>query len=48
MQSICSAECEILPENFDKNLNSLFAGMFRQPITPVIREMIMELDKVIG
>ena len=48
MQSICSAECKILPEKFDENLNRLFAGMFCQPIAPVIRDMILELDKVIG
>lgn len=48
MQSICSAECKIQPEKFDENLNRLFAGMFCQPIAPVIRDMILELDKVIG
>ena len=48
MQSICSAECKILPENFDQNLERLFDGMFRQPIAPVIRDMVLELDKVIG
>lgn len=48
MQSICSAECKILPEKFDENLNRLFEGMFREPVSPVIRDMILELDKVIG
>ena len=48
MQSICRAECRILPENFDRNLNRLFDGMFREPVSPVIREMIMELDKIMG
>ena len=48
MQSICSAECKVLPENFDENLNRLFAGMFRERVSPVIRDMVMELDKVTG
>lgn len=48
MQSICSAECKILPEKFDENLNRLFENMFRQPVSPIIRDMILELDKVIG
>ena len=46
MQSICSAECKTLPAYFDENLNRLFAGMFRENISPVIREMVEELKKV--
>ena len=46
MQSICSIECKILPEKFDENLNRLFESMFRQPVSPVIRDMVAELDKV--
>ena len=46
MQSICSKECNILPRNFDENLNRLFAGMFREKISSVIKEMIIELKKV--
>ena len=46
MQSICSKECNILPRNFDENLNLLFDGMFREKISPVIKEMITELKKV--
>ena len=48
MQSICSVECRILPEKFEENLNRLFERMFRGSVSPVIREMILELDKVIG
>ena len=48
MQSICSAECRILPENFDENLNKLFAGMFREDISPVIRDMVAEIRKITG
>jgi len=40
MQSICSKECKILPDNFDENLDKLFEGMFRQSISPVISDMI--------
>ena len=47
MQSICSAECHVLPKNFDENLHRLFAGMFRTPVAPVIQEMVEELKKVI-
>ena len=48
MQSICSRECRILPANFDRNLNLLFCGMFREPVSPVIGEMIAELRKIIS
>ena len=47
MQSICSAECKILPERFDENLNRLFDGMFRTDISPVIRDMVVQLRKVL-
>lgn len=47
MQQICSAECTLLPENFDQNLNRLFDGMFRECISPVIGEMVAELKKII-
>ncbi len=46
MQSICSAECKILPDHFDENLNRLFAGMFRESIYPVIQDMVEEIKKV--
>ena len=43
MQSICSAECKLLPDNFDENLKRLFAGMFREDISPVIGDMVEEI-----
>ena len=46
MQSICSKECEILPNKFDENLNRLFAGMFREHISPVINDMVEEIKKI--
>ena len=46
MQSICSAECRILPDRFDEKLDELFAGMFRKSISPVIRDMVVELQKI--
>ena len=46
MQSICSKECKILPENFDENLNKLFKGMFREKIAPVISDMVNEIRKI--
>lgn len=48
MQSICSAECKILPERFDENLDRLFKGMFRDKIAPVIGDMVDELKKIVG
>ena len=47
MQEICVRECKILPENFSENLNRLFDGMFREPVFPVIREMVAELDTIL-
>ena len=47
MQEICTRECKILPEHFNENLNRLFAGMFREPVSPVIRDMVEELQKII-
>ena len=46
MQSICSAECRILPERFDQNLDRLFLGMFRENISDVITDMVVELKRV--
>lgn len=48
MQSICSAECSILPDHFESNLNRLFDGMFREPVAPVIGDMVFELKKITG
>lgn len=47
MQSICSKECKLLPENFDENLDRLFAGMFRENIAPVISDMVAEIKKIV-
>ena len=46
MQSICSKECRILPKHFDKNLNRLFEGMFRESISDVISDMVVEIKKI--
>ena len=47
MQSICARECKILPECFEENLDRLFAGMFREDISPVIADMVAEIRKII-
>ena len=47
MQEICARECKILPEHFEKNLNRLFTGMFREPVSPVIQDMVEEIQKII-
>ena len=44
MQSICARECELLPEDFEENLNELFSKMFREKVTPVVRKMVDNLD----
>ena len=46
MQSICSKECKILPDNFDENLNRLFNGIFRDNISNVINDMVTEIKKI--
>ena len=46
MQSICSEECNILPNNFDANLYRLFDGLFRKNISGVISDMIDEIKKI--
>ena len=46
MQSICSEECNILPNNFDANLYRLFDGLFRKDISGVIRDMVDEINKI--
>ena len=46
MQSICSAECKILPNNFDVNLNKLFANMFGGDVSSVIDEIVQEIQKL--
>jgi len=47
MQEICRRECRILPDHFDENLNRLFSGMFREQISPVIRDIVAELDRIL-
>ena len=46
MESICSKECSILPNNFDTNLNRLFEGMFRKNISSVISDMVDAIKKI--
>ena len=46
MQSICRTECKILPNNFEENFGRLFKGMFREDISPVIKDMVEEIKKI--
>ena len=46
MQTICSKECNILPNNFDANLYRLFDGMFRKNISGIINDMVDEIKKI--
>lgn len=47
MQSICAAQCHILPPHFEGNLRRLFDGMFRQDIYPVICDMVADLKTIL-
>lgn len=47
MQSICAKECNILPRNFEENLNRLFDGMFRENISSVIEDIVYEIKDCI-
>ena len=46
MQSICSKECRLLPNHFNENLDRLFGGMFRENISTVINDMIIEVKEI--
>ena len=46
MQSICSRDCKILPENFDANFQRLFDGMFSSEVSSVIKDMVDEIRKI--
>ena len=46
MQSICSKECKILPNNFNENLSKLFNEMFRGKTAPIIKDMVEEIKKI--
>lgn len=43
MQSICSKECEILPNNFDENFSELFKALGRNDISEIIGDMVEQL-----
>ena len=47
MQEICSKECKILPKNFDNNLNLLFENMFKDDVSNIINNIILELKNVV-
>ena len=44
MQSICAKECSLLPESFNENLDRLFAGMFREDVSPLIEDMVAKIN----
>lgn len=48
--SICSNQCKILPEDFERNLNQLFADMYGNPdkVMKDISRILDELDKLLG
>ena len=46
MQSICSNECKILPNNFDINLNKLFNNMFTDEVSNIINDIVIELKRI--
>jgi predicted nucleotidyltransferase len=46
MQTICANECQILPNNFNENLEKLFKNIFRESISPIINDMVFEIKKI--
>lgn len=48
MQSVCSAECRILPDHFDSNLNRLFDGMFQPGVCAVVDDIIAEIKNTVS
>ncbi len=46
---LCKAECAILPEQFEENLNRLFGGLFVSPrtVNDTIKQMVEELDRIL-
>lgn len=47
--SICLKECQVLPKNFEENLNSLFQNMFHNTdqFTTVLQEIIDYLNHIV-
>lgn len=47
--SLCKAQCPLLPENFEENLNALFRDMFSDPekLRADLAEIIRELEKIL-
>lgn len=48
LMQLCTEQCEILPENFEQNLNRLFSHLFSQPeaVMDDIRAILQELSKI--
>ena len=49
LTSLCRQSCEILPEDFENNLNDLFAHLFlnRKAVEKDLKKIIEELEKII-
>lgn len=41
---LCKERCKILPNNFEENLNGLFAGMFSGDVSALIKKIVNELQ----
>lgn len=46
---LCKAECNVLPERFEENLNKLFRDLFTAPqsVNDDIRRIVEELEKIL-
>ena len=44
---ICKEQCYILPQRFEENIDLLFEKMFKEDVTDILKEMVVELNKVI-
>lgn len=49
MMAICKAQCEILPANFEENLNAMFHSMFEgDALNRAVETLVLELCKAAG
>ena len=45
--SLCKKYCKIIPERFEENINALLSAVGRDDPTPIVKDMIENLDAVI-
>lgn len=49
LMDICSRECRVLPDNFERNIKALLLNMCKDPAAvSYVNTMLLELEKVLG